>query len=68
MDPINKIKAAINRLDFYGAPADSSPVMIDSDNTLYEMLDRSEGLGDNMEGAKQITLGDLRQLMEVLMK
>lgn len=67
MKQIERLVRALNRLDYFDAPADSCPVMVDEDNCFYELLDKSEGLDDDMDGAKQLTLGDLRQLVnEVL--
>lgn len=55
--PIEKIKAAVERLDYYGAPPNDSPVFVEGsgEGCLYELLDGEEG--------DRITLGDLRDLI-----
>lgn len=52
-----KIRKALERLDYYGAPPDDSPIYVDSraDGTSYELLDGEEG--------PQLTLADLRLLV-----
>lgn len=60
MTILEKFQLALRIHDEFGAQPDESPIMIDSraDNTLYELID---GLDS---GSKQITLGDLRELVE----
>lgn len=55
---IAKLKATIDRLDSYGAPADSSSVMIDDRDCTYEMLDEESG--------EVLTLADLRAIVKDL--
>lgn len=58
---IERIKAAIHRLDYYGAPPDDSAVYVSrSGGSFYELLDGIEGV--------PITLGDLRLLVATLPK
>lgn len=63
MTQLERLAKAINRLDYFGAPPDDSPVFVEHDS-IYELLDRSEGECDNMDEATVITLGDLRKLIE----
>ena len=59
-----RLKKAINRLDYFGAPPHNSPLYVDEDNTFHEMLDKSEADGDDIGDSRMLTLGDLRQLIE----
>lgn len=59
---LTKLKVALNRLDHFGAPPNDSTVEVAASNCNYELMDQSEGLGHDMEGAQCLTLADLREL------
>jgi hypothetical protein len=54
---IERLRAAIERLDSYGAPPDDRQVYIDDDNCLFELVP------DEQVGTAPITLFDLRCLL-----
>jgi hypothetical protein len=56
MTKLEILKACIDRLDYFGAPDDSSPIFVMLGNTCYELV-AEEGPGSE----KQFDLGDLRE-------
>lgn len=64
MSQTERFRKAIGRLDYFKpTPEDDSPLYVDGGESLYEFLDSSEEDGDDMDLCKQLTFGDLRELI-----